>query len=486
MTRRAVTGEASPPLKPPAVTCWGAAGEVSGSMHLAVTPGGPVLLDCGMSFEHRHPRSFPFRPDHLRAVILTHSHLDHSGLLPALVRQGCRAPIYCTPATRDLLAALLLDSARIQEEEALRALMRNGRGPTSEPLYRVADAERTLDQCIPVPYDEVFEPAAGVEASLRPAGHVLGAAMIHLRCRWAGETATLTYTGDLGRTALPLHAPPVPVPPADLVLCESTYGGTHHEPLPHLLEELSAVIRQTLARGGKVLFPAFSLGRTQLLAHFLLVLAADDRIPICPVLVDSPLAAQITAIYRQRFTELGLQVRSFYGHDPCRFLVAPHLRFVTDPQESRELSLSSTPGIIIASSGMGEGGRIVQHLWHGVDDPRNTVVLVSFQAPGTLGDRLLKPGATVRLLGREVNKWADVVQLRGFSAHADQEELLDSLREVLVSPTQVVLVHGDRSQSAALAQAIHQRGQSTAQVAEMGRTWRWRDPSTHASAAAPT
>jgi metallo-beta-lactamase family protein len=454
-------------------------------MHLAETPGGPVLLDCGLSFEHRYPRGFPFRPDQLRAVILTHAHLDHSGMLPALVRQGCTAPIYCTPATKDLLAALLFDSARIQEEEAFRALLRDSRGRLVEPLYRVTDAERALDQCIPVPFDEVFEPTAGVEAWLRPAGHVLGAAMIHLRCRYSGESATLTYTGDLGRSVLPLHSPPAPVPPADLVLCESTYGGTHHEPLPQLLEDLASVIKQTLARDGKVLLPAFSLGRTQLLAHFLLVLAADGRIPICPVNIDSPLAAQITAIYRQRFAELGLQVRSFYGHDPKRFLVAPHLRFVTDPEESRELSLSTTPGIIIASSGMGEGGRIVQHLWHGVDDPRNTIVLVSFQAPGTLGARLLMPGPTVRLLGRDVNKWADVVQLRGFSAHADQEELLESLREVLNSPARVVLVHGDQSQSASLAQAIHQRGQLSAKVAEVGRTWRWREPPVQAPKAAP-
>lgn len=445
-------------------------------MHLAETPGGPVLLDCGMSFEHRHLRGFPFRPDQLRAVILTHAHLDHSGMLPALVRQGCTAPIYCTPATRDLLAVMLMDSARIQEEEALRALLRDSRGQATEPLYQVADAERTLDQCLPVPFDQVFEPAAGVEAWLRPAGHVLGAAMIHLRCRWSGETATLTYTGDLGRAALPLHPPPVPVPPADLVLCESTYGGTRHEPLPQVLEKLSATIVQTLARNGKVLVPAFSLGRTQLLVHVLLELAAAGRIPTCPVIVDSPLAAQITAIYRQRFAELGWQVRTFYGHDPNRFLVAPHLRFVSDPEESREIAVSTTPGIIIAASGMGEGGRIVQHLWHGLDDPRNTIVLVSFQAPGTLGARLLLPGPTVRLLGRDVNKWADVVPLRGLSAHADQEELLNSLQEVLAQGSRLSLVHGEPDQASALAQAIRERSGVQVSVAEAGRPCRWREP----------
>lgn len=474
MKSRAVKGGAVTPVSPPAVTCWGAAGEVSGSMHLVDTPAGPLLLDCGLSFEHRHLRGFPFDPKRLQGVLLTHAHLDHSGLLPNLVRQGYTGPIYCTPATRDLIHVMLTDSARIQEEDAMKAMVRDPSGRTFvEPLYRVEDAEQTIDQCVTIAFDEVFEPAPDVEAWLRPAGHVLGSAMVHLRCRWADHAATLTYTGDLGRAALPLHAPPAAVPPADLVLCESTYGGGRHEPLPDLLDDLRAIVLRTLEREGKVYIPAFSLGRTQLMVHFLLQLMATGQVPTCPLVVDSPLGARITAIYRRYFGELGIQVRQACGHDPRRFLVAPHLRFITDAQESRELSAWSGPGIIVASSGMGEGGRIVHHLFQGVEDPRNSVVLVSFQAPGTLGARLLEPGPTVRLLGRQVNKWADVVQLRGFSAHADQTELLDSLREVLAGSGRLTLVHGEREQAAALAQAVRERSGVAVSLAEAGRRLLW-------------
>jgi len=474
MKRRPEKGASATPVSPPGVTCWGAAGEVSGSMHLVDTPAGLLLLDCGLSFEHRHARGFPFNPERLRGVILSHAHLDHSGLLPLLVRQGYTGPIYCTPATRDLIHVLLADSARIQEEDAIRAMVRASSGHAlAQPLYRVEDAEQTIDQCIPVAFDEVFAPVPDVEAWLRPAGHVLGSAMIHLRSRWREQTVSLTYTGDLGRAVLPLHRPPAAVPPADLVLCESTYGGGQHEPLPDLLADLRAIVVRTLERAGKVYIPAFSLGRTQLMVYFLLQLMETGQMPTCPVVVDSPLGVRITALYRRYFDELGIQVRQACGHDPRRFLAAPHLRFITDAQESRELSAWSEPGIIVASSGMGEGGRIVHHLMEGVEDPRNSVILVSYQAPGTLGARLLEPGPTVRLLGRQVNKWADVFQLRGFSAHADQAELLDSLREVLAGAGRLTLVHGDREQASALAQVVRQRSGLAVTLAEPGRRLLW-------------
>ncbi|HMP03593.1 MAG TPA: MBL fold metallo-hydrolase [Gemmatales bacterium] len=467
-------GNAVAPHGPPVVTFWGAAGSVSGSMHLAETAGGLLLLDCGLSFERRHLRTFPFPPQRLRAVVLTHAHLDHSGNLPNLVRQGYNGPVFCTPATRDLLAVMLADSARIQEEDARRAAHREPWDHAlPEPLYLLEDVERTLDQCIPIDYDEAFTPVPGVEAWLRPAGHVLGSAQVHLRTQWEGRTTTLTYTGDLGRSVLPLHQPPALVPAADLVLCESTYGGGHHEPLADMLSQLRDLVRQTLEREGKVYIPAFSLGRTQLMAWLLLDMMRSGSIPTCPLLIDSPLAARITTIYRQHFHELGAAVRAACGDESRRFLSAPHLRFVADVEESRELNAWPGPGILVASSGMGDGGRIVHHLYHGIEDPRNTVILVSFQAPGTLGARLLEAGPTVRLLGRQVNKWADVVQLRGFSAHADQSELLASLGDVLAAPRQIALVHGERVQSEALAEALRGAGAAQVSVAGAGQRCAW-------------
>ncbi|HEY1377121.1 MAG TPA: MBL fold metallo-hydrolase, partial [Gemmataceae bacterium] len=288
------------PPPPPSVTFWGAARAVTGSMHLVEAGGKRILLDCGMvrgSHAEARAPAFPFDPRSIDAVVLTHAHIDHCGNLPALVRRGFDGPIYCTAATRDLTAVMLADSARIQEERSLLAYA-TGRGDSPETPYTRTDADQAAEQCVPVDYGQAVA-VGDVEFRLADAGHLLGSAMVTLAAPGpGGRTVTVTYTGDLGRRELPLHGRPAAVPAADLLLCESTYGGKAHDPVPQTTELLAEIVRRTLGRGGRVLIPAFSLGRTQLVLHTLLTAMDRGDVPPVDVFVDSPLASQITAVYR--------------------------------------------------------------------------------------------------------------------------------------------------------------------------------------------
>jgi metallo-beta-lactamase family protein len=424
-------------------------------MHLVEAAGRRVLLDCGLTRGRREEalernQNFPFDPTSLDAVVLSHAHVDHCGNLPNLVRQGYAGPIYCTPATRDLVAVMLADSARIHEEEAVVAGVVRGRSHAAEarPLTTREDARQVVDQCVPVPYGEGRAAGPGLEVRFADAGHILGSAVTALTVYQAGRDYRITFTGDLGRRGLPFLRDPSPVPPADLVICESTYGGRTHDAVERMAARMAAVVRRTAERGGKVLIPAFSLGRTQVVVHYLRKWMEERVLPCLPVYVDSPLAAQVAQVYRRHAGCLGAPL----GDE------SPGVEYLTSAHEALERSTGPEPCVVVASGGMCEGGRIVPHLRRHVDDPRSSVVLVSYQAPHSVGARLLERRPTVRFAGRTWNKWVEVVELNGFSGHADHPDFLALLGPAAGATRRVRLVHGEPEQAEALARGLRRQG----------------------------
>jgi metallo-beta-lactamase family protein len=433
-------------------------------MHLVEAGGKRILLDCGMvrgSHAEAVAPGFPFDPRTVDAVILTHAHIDHCGNLPGLVRYGFDGPIFCTAATRDLTAVMLADSARIQEERSVLAYATGRRGEPRDTPFTGTDVDQAIEQCVAVGYGT---PTAVGDAEFRlvDAGHLLGSAMVTVAAPGLGRSLTLTYTGDLGRRGLPLHGPPAAIPPADLLLCESTYGGRTHDPVPQTTERLAKIIRETVARKGRVLIPAFSLGRTQLVLFALQAAMERGEIPPVNVYVDSPLATEITGVYR-RHPEL----LPPHATEAEAFLGGPHVHYVRDRDESLALAERSDPYIVVAASGMCDAGRILHHLKRSVDDPRASVILVSYQAPHTVGHRLMEVGPTIQIGRRTFNKWADVHYLNGFSGHADQDDFMALLTPLANQAAKVRLVHGEPDSAAALAEAL--RGQGFPDVKIPGR-----------------
>jgi metallo-beta-lactamase family protein len=456
------------PLVAPTVTFWGAARTVTGSMHRVDAGGRSLLLDCGLFQGHRadslrRNREFPFRPKDIDAVLLSHAHIDHCGNLPNMVQQGFAGPIYCTPATRALAAVMLGDAAKIHEEDAAYLNRRREKGePKVEPLYGGREVYRTLLQLRAVPYDTPVTVGRGLEATFVDAGHLLGSAMVGLRLDGPGGERRLTFTGDLGRPGLPILRDPAPVPPADLLISESTYGGHTHEPVDETAERLGEVVRQTAGRGGKVVVPAFSVGRTQTVVYFLHQLMNAGRLPDLPVYVDSPMAARATEVFRVHPECFDDQALRLLQEHPDLF-GEQHVRYVESVHESIALNERRDPCVIIAASGMCEAGRVLHHLKHNIEDPRNTVLIAGWQAPDTLGRRLVERRPEVRILGRTLALRAEVVVLNGLSSHADHGDLLRSLGPLAGTARQVRLVHGEPERAAALAEGL--RGAGFADVA---------------------
>ena len=437
---------------------------VTGSMHLLEAGNAKVLLDCGLHQGRRDESRqrnahFPFQPNQIDAVLLSHAHIDHCGNLPTLLHQGFDGPIYCTPATRDLLAVMLVDSAKIQEEDAAHLnIQRQYAEPWVQPLYTRVDVEQVLAQCVGVGYDQFRDVRRGLRFKFVEAGHVLGSAMVHIVADGPGGSEhSLTFTGDLGRRHLPLLRPSAPIPAADVLVCESTYGNRVHEPIATTTAKLYAAINRTLAREGKVLIPAFSLGRTQLIIHFIQRGIQEGTIPRVPVYVDSPLAANITGVYESHPECLSADGQQLLK-DGVGILGGDVVTYIRDFEESIRISARPDSAIIIASSGMCDAGRILHHLKQHVDDPRSSVLLVSYQAQGTTGRRLLEKSPTVKFLGREWNKWIEVVHLDGFSGHADRDDFLAYLTPLAGKVGKVRLIHGEREQAEALAKTLQGLG----------------------------
>jgi metallo-beta-lactamase family protein len=444
------------------VTFWGAAQMVTGSMHLLESGKSKILLDCGLHQGRREEARqrnirFPFHPQQVDAVLISHAHIDHCGNLPTLVRQGFSGSIYCTKATLDLLRVMLVDSAKIQEEDAAHLnIQRQYAEPWVQPLYTRFDVEQVLAQCVPLDYETPRDVAGGIRFRFIEAGHVLGSAMIHATIDSARGEHSLTFTGDLGRRCLPLLKPTAPIPPGEVLVCESTYGNQLHERLDVTLDKLYSAIQRTIERDGKVLIPAFSLGRTQMIIHFLQEGVLNRRFPRVPIYVDSPLAADITEVYYMHPECLTPAARTKMDADGI--LGGDVVTYIREFEESIRLTSRAEPMIILASSGMCDAGRIVHHLKHHADDPRCTVILVSFQAPGTTGRKLMEKGPTIRLLGKECNKWLEVVHLDGFSAHADRDDFLAFLQPLAGKVKRTRLIHGERDQAEALAETMREMG----------------------------
>ena len=448
----------------PTVTFWGAAESVTGSMHLVEAGDERILLDCGKLRVGRGQRdsgsvSFPFTPSEIDAVVLSHAHVDHCGNLPALVRQGFDGPIYCTPATRELIAVMLGDSARIQDEDERVSDIVGGTAVQTVSRAR-QHVEQTLAQCVTLPYGQPLALTPHAELRLEDAGHILGSALVSLTLAGPCRDVRLTFTGDLGRRGLPFLHDTAPVPVCDLLVCESTYGGRRHQTVAAMAETFARVVRRSAAERGIVLVPAFSLGRTQLVVHYLLKWMRGGLMPTLPVFVDSPLAADIAdvhAAHPESFREpLAAEERQ--------------AEYVRAPSESDELVEREGPCVIVASGGMCEGGRIVKHLRRHIDDPRASLVLVSYQAPDSLGRKMLEKRPTVRIHGRKWNKWIEVVELNGFSGHADRDDFAAYLKPLIGKTKRVRLVHGEPEQSWALAESLEELGFDDVDVPARGDT----------------
>ena len=415
------------------LTFVGAAQTVTGSKHLLRTNRASVLLDCGL-FQGRRRESFeknrniPIDVDDLNAVVLSHAHIDHSGALPLLCRNGYRGPIYATPATRDLAAPMLLDAAMIQDADARYIARLVARGEPGvelvEPLYVQADVPQVLGQMTSVPYRQRHVVAPGIAVTFLDAGHVLGSAIVVLDIEDEGQTLRLAFTGDLGRHHLPILRDPEVPTGVDCLLTESTYGDRQHGPVERLGDDLADVIKRTVDRGGKIVIPSFALERTQEIVYELKRLRQADRIPRVPVYVDSPLTVKLTDVFRLHPECYDEAARELMRHEDSPFDF-DGLTYVSDVESSMRIDEEVRPSITISASGMCEAGRVLHHLRATIGDSRNTVVIVGFQAPHTLGRRLVEGRREVRIFGVPRQRRAEVVVLDGFSAHADQSGLLE-------------------------------------------------------------
>lgn len=448
------------------ITFRGAARTVTGSQHELQTGGKRIVLDCGLYQGHRKEaaarnKNFQYPAREVDAVLLSHAHIDHSGNLPNLVKNGYDGPIFTSAATIDLCASMLQDSAFVQEREAEFLNRRNSRrrklidtdnGEPVEPLYSQDDAKATIPLFRAVGMHERTEVLPGVFSTTHEAGHMLGSTSLLIEA----EGKRLLFSGDVGRKNLPIIRDPERAVPADILIMESTYGDRLHQPLTHAKDKLAAIVNATARRGGKIIAPAFAVGRTQQLVLLLHELMRDGLLNEIPVFVDSPLAVNVTEAFRKHTECYDVETQSFLdgGDDPFGFR---RLRYVRDVEDSKALNDLRVPCVIISASGMAETGRIVHHLKNNIGDPRNTVLITGFQAENTLGRKLLEGEKEVNIFGEPMRVRAEVQKLNELSGHADQQELLTWMEPLAKTVRHIFLVHGEYKQQQAMAEAIRER-----------------------------
>jgi len=444
----------------------GAARTVTGSQHYLEVNGSRLLLECGLFQGHRQDfytrnQNFTFDPSRVDAVILSHAHIDHSGNLPNLVKQGFSNPIYTTPATAHLADIMLRDSGHIQEADVEfinKKRAKRGERPI-EPLYTKQDAIEVAQYFQPVDYNEPFEPVPGVTVRLVEAGHILGSAGVSLEIEEKGRKVHLWFSGDIGRYDLPLLRDPVlPQGKVDYLMMECTYGDKPHEDIRLAYDEFREVIKRTVARGGKVIIPAFAVGRTQELVYSLNEMLAEGNLPSVPVYVDSPLAVHATEVFEQHPECFDKETHDFISTHKHPALEFKQLTYTHSVEESKAINDHKGPLIIISASGMAETGRILHHLRNNIEDPHNVILIVSWQAPDTLGRRLAEREQKVRIFGETFNRRAEVVTIGGLSSHAGQTLLIEYALSVKDSAKQVFLVHGEVKAATALREHLEQRG----------------------------
>jgi len=456
----------------------GAAQNVTGSAHLVEAGGMRILVDCGYyqerALRQRNWEPFPVPAEGIDAVLLTHAHLDHCGLLPKLHKEGFRGKIYCTSATRDITQIILLDSARIQVEDVAYKRRRHAReGRQSphpyEPLYTVEDAEACFPLFSTVAYEQPAAIGDGIEATYYDAGHILGSASILLRVGRNGESRTILFSGDVGRWNTPILRDPTVPPAADYVLVESTYGNRLHGDNADISKRLETVITETVRAGGNLLIPSFAVERSQELLYHLNELVGAKRIPPLMVFLDSPMAIRVTDVFRRHPELVDEEATALIedGNDPYGFTGLVMSRSVS---QSKAINQVKGTSIVIAGSGMCTGGRIKHHLTHNIERPESTLLFVGYQASGTLGRIILQGANRVRILGQERTVRARVEQIDGFSAHADRNELRRWLGGLAAPPRRVFVVHGEEDSAAEFSDFLHREEGLSTTVAEYRQT----------------
>jgi metallo-beta-lactamase family protein len=463
------------------ITFYGAAREVTGSMHLIEVNGSKILLECGL-YQGRRADTYernlnlPFDAAEIDAVVLSHAHIDHSGNLPNLVKQGFAGNIWCTAATRNLCTYMLMDSGYIQEQDVKylnKKKKRKGEPPVA-PIYTKEDARQALGSFVSVGYHRPVLVADGVTATFHTAGHILGSAFVVLEIKEfaTGKAWRLVFSGDLGRDAITILPPPETVDSADIMIMESTYGNRHHGTITQARERLEEVVGRTARRRGKVIIPSFAVGRTQELVYTLNQLDAAGDIPEMAIYVDSPLAVNATDVFRLHPEEWDEDVQDFLAEEKRRSpFDYTNVEYVRDVRRSKQLNFLHEPAVIISASGMAESGRILHHLKNNIGSPENTILFVSFQAEHTLGRRIKEGTSPVRIFGESYDVKAQVESIDGYSAHADQGELLDWADHFERGRLQTLfLVHGEEEAAVTLGEKLAGMGFADVQIPVRGQS----------------
>ncbi len=455
------------------IAIHGAARNTTGSMHLIEANGHRVLLDCGLHQGHRKEafernRNLPFDATDLDACILSHAHIDHSGNIPSLIKNGYTEKIYATPATQDLCDIMLMDSAYLQVKDVkhVNKKRRKQNKTPFEPLYTQDDAAESLDYFVPVPYENPVEVAPGIRINFHDAGHILGAAITVVEVTEDNDTTRLIYTGDLGRRKQPILRDPVIVRDVDMLITESTYGDRHHPATEDVKETLERVCSRTVEQASRLIVPAFSVGRTQQLLYFLHELWEEGRLCDIPIYVDSPLSTKATHVYEDHPECYDMDMMGHIMDDKNPFTMR-HITYTADAEESKKLNQMDGPVIIISASGMCEGGRILHHLKYSVEDEHNTVLIVGYQAENTLGRRIVNEVDSIKIYGEKYALNAKVVSIQALSAHADRDEMLEYFREMGPQVERAFVVHGEPEQQKPFAKSLREQGAKKVHIPEL-------------------
>ncbi len=458
------------------LTSYGAAREVTGSKHLLEVNGKKILLDCGMFQGSRREaedknEQLPVDPASIDMMVISHAHMDHTGAIPYYVKKGFDGPIFSTFATRDLCTYMLADSAYIQQKEVEHILKH--KGEIVEPLYDIEDASKALELFQTISYRRRTLLTEGVWLTYYDAGHILGSAQVFLEIddmEDEGKRKTLLFTGDLGRKGLPILRDPEYIPEADFVMMECTYGNRFHKFIADIDDHFEKIVKETIARGGKILVPAFALERTQEVVYHLHTLIEEGRIPEIPIFVDSPLASNVTTVFRAHpecFDSETYKALIDHKMDPFGL---ERIKYITDVADSKRLNNYKRPCVIIAAAGMAEHGRILHHLSNNIENPANTVMIVGYMAENTLGRRLVEKQPIVKIFGRPHNNRANCVVIDAFSGHADRSDLLDYVAHIEKKPQRIFLVHGEEGQGLTFQQILNQSGYDDVVVSSFGVT----------------
>jgi len=450
------------------LTSYGATRGVTGSKHVLEVNGNRILLDCGMFQGHRveaaeRNRKLGFEAGTIHAAILSHAHIDHSGMFPMLSKQGYSGPIYCTPATRDLCAVMLLDSAHIQQRDA--AWLSKKKMTFVPPLYGPDEVQDAMRKMISVPYEMRMPIVPGVFFTFHDAGHVLGSAMVEIEFEEHGKWRRLLFSGDIGRKQMPILRDPWEPRDADIVLMEGTYGDRDHHPIQEIERRLAQVVREAYERGGKIIIPTFALERAQEVIYVLKKLELANAIPDIPVFVDSPLTCNVTHIFRLHTECFDKEFSALMQEAGDPFQLR-RIRYIRALEESMALNTMEGPAIIIAAAGMCEHGRVVHHIKNHCADPKTTILIVGFQAKNTLGRRIVERRRVIRVLGvdRELNARVEI--MNEFSAHAGQKELLKFGLRFKDCAETILLVHGEETALQVLRDELHARGATQTEIQE--------------------